>query len=339
MYIAISKQQQGENFSGSVRDFVQYLEKENGEKHPELQESFFDQYHDHISSEEVIAQIDSNTAKLNKKDPNFYSMVVSPSQSELKAINNDPEKLRQYVRALMKDYAGSFHRNEQVEVDAIKYYAKIEKERTFKGTDKEIQENQPYATKILKLKKDIRAIEKGESTGDIKRIIKEIDRLETDAPHKIDGQRIVRGMKKEGMQNHVHIILSHKNVTNTFKLSPLSQHKAAETILNGKTIKQGFNRDQFYKAAEQTFDRTFGYKRNFVETYKARNVLDKDPKQFFAMLAGLPTTEKQAAFKMLFKAGVHVPTIPTNKVQLAYKALMKLKRGVETAISSSSIGV
>ncbi|MFI1770592.1 MobB family relaxase [Thalassobellus citreus] len=339
MYIAISKQQQGENFSGSVRDFVNYLEKENQENNPELQDSFFDQYHDHISADEVITEIDSNTSKLNKKAPKFYSMVVSPSQKELKAINNDPEKLRLYVREMMKDYARSFHRNEQVEVDVIKYYAKIEKQRTFKGTDREIRENQPYATKILKLKKDIRAIENGESTGDIKRIKKEIDRLETDAPHKIDGKRIVRGMKKEGMQNHVHIIVSHKDVTNTFKLSPLSQHKAAETILNGKTIKQGFNRDQFYKAAEKTFDKTFHYKRNFVESYKARNILDKDPKRFLAMLAGLPTTEKQVAFKMLFKAGVNLPTIPTNKVQLAYKALMKLKRGVETAMNSGSIGV
>ncbi|SFZ89549.1 hypothetical protein SAMN05428642_101386 [Flaviramulus basaltis] len=339
MYIAISKQQQGDNFNGSVRDFVNYLDKENEAKHPDLQESFFDQYHDHISTEEVIAQIDANTAKLNKKDSKFYSMVVSPSQGELKAIKNDPDKLRQYVRALMADYAASFHRNKRIEVDAIKYYAIIEKERTFKGTDKEIRENQPYATKILKLKKDLRAIENGASKGPIKHLEKEIERLEREAPHKINGKRIVRGMNKEGMQNHVHIIVSHKDASNTSKLSPLSQHKGAETILNGKTIKQGFNRDAFFRAAEKTFDTTFGYKRNFVETYQARNVLDKDPKRFLAMLAGLPTSEKQAAFKLLFKAGVKLPTMPTNKVQLAYKALMKLKRGVESAISSGSIGV
>ncbi|RED44701.1 MobB family relaxase [Seonamhaeicola aphaedonensis] len=339
MYIAISKQHQGENFSGSVRDFVNYLEKENQEQNLEQQEYFFDQNNDRINAEEVITEIDSNTTKLNKKDPKFYSMVVSPSQSELKAINNDPEKLRQYVREIMKDYAASFYRNKTVTVNDIKYYAKIEKERTYKGTDREIRENQPYATKILELKKEMRHIEQGKSKGQIKTIKKEIERLERDAPHKINGKRIVRDMNKEGMQNHVHIIVSHKDVTNTFKLSPLSQHKEAETILNGKTIKQGFNRDKFYEAAEKTFDRTFNYKRNFMESYKARNVLDKDPKRFLAMLAGLPTTEKQAALKSLYKAGVKVATIPTNKVQLAYKALMKLKRGVETAISSGSIGI
>ncbi len=339
MYIAITKQHQGENFKGSVRDFVNYLEKENQDRNPGDQEHFFDQYNDRISAEEVIAQIDKNTTKLNKKDPKFYSIVVSPSKSELKAINNDPGKLREYTREIMKDYAASFYRDRKVSVDDIKYYAKIERERTFKGTDKEIRENQPYATKILELKKEVARIETGASKGNVKSIKKEIDRLEKDAPHKIDGKRIVRGMKKPGMQNHVHIIVSHKDVAGVSKLSPLSRHKAAETILNGRKQKQGFSRDAFYKAVETTFDKKFGYKRNFVETYKARNMLGKDPKQFLAMLAGLPTTEKQTAFKMLFNAGVKVPTIPTNKVQIAYKVLMKLKRGMESAISSGSIGV
>lgn len=339
MYITISKQRQGENFKGSVRDFVQYLEKENENKSPGEQEHFFDQYHDRIDTEEVIVGIDNNTAKLKKDEPKFYSIVVSPSQRELKAIDNDPEKLRGYVRELMKDYAASFHRNREVTVDDIKYYAMIERERTFKGTDREIRENQPFATKILELNNRIRAIGRGEAKGNIERIKKEIERLERDAPHKLDGRRIVRGMKKPGMQNHVHIIVSHKDTTNSFKLSPLAQQKAAETILNGKKVKQGFDRNKFYNAAEKTFDKKFNYKRNFVETYRARNVLDKDPKRFFSMLAGLPANEKQVAFKMLFKAGAKVPTVPVNKAQLAYKALMKLKRGVETAIDSGSIGI
>ncbi|GAL77292.1 mobilization protein B [Algibacter lectus] len=153
MYIAITKQHQGENFKGSVRDFVKYLEKENEDRSPEQQEHFFNQYNDRISAEEVITEIDGNTKKLSKKDPKFYSIVVSPSKSELKVINNDPEKLREYVRELMKDYAASFHRDKKITVDDIKYYAKIERERTFKGTDKEIKENQPMLQKYWSLRK------------------------------------------------------------------------------------------------------------------------------------------------------------------------------------------
>ncbi len=65
----------------------------------------------------------------------------------------------------------------------------------------------------------------------------------------------------------------------------------------------------------------------------------KNPKQFFATLVGLPTSEKQMAFKLLHTAGIHIPNIPTNKVQLAYKAFMKLKKGVGKAINSGSIGI
>jgi hypothetical protein len=88
-----------------------------------------------------------------------------------------------------------------------------------------------------------------------------------------------------------------------------------------------------------TFDKKFGYKRNFVETYHARNLLDKDPKRFFSALLGLPTNERQAAKQLLFKAGVKVPTIPTNKAQLAYKAMMQLKKGIGKALESGSIGI
>jgi len=57
------------------------------------------------------------------------------------------------------------------------------------------------------------------------------------------------------------------------------------------------------------------------------------------MLIGLPISERQTAFKLLHKSGVHVPTIPTNTVQLAFKAFVKLKKGVEKAMNSGSIGI
>jgi hypothetical protein len=67
--------------------------------------------------------------------------------------------------------------------------------------------------------------------------------------------------------------------------------------------------------------------------------LDKDPKRYFSALLGLPTNEQQAARQLLFKAGVKVPTIPVNKAQLAYKAMMQLKKGIGKALESGSIGI
>jgi len=99
-------------------------------------EHFFNQYGDEFSAEEVVKDIDGNGAKLKKKEPKFYSITVSPSKYELNRLQNSSEDLKKYTRELMKDYLQSFNREingRPVTIDDIKYYAKIEHQRTFKG--------------------------------------------------------------------------------------------------------------------------------------------------------------------------------------------------------------
>ncbi|MCR9228375.1 MAG: DUF5712 family protein [Flavobacteriaceae bacterium] len=342
MYVTITKQNMEGKHSQSVADFVAYLEKENEGKTISDMEHFFNQYEEEISSTEVIQEIDGNTAKLKKIEPKFYSITINPSANELKRLQDHSEELKQYTRELMKEYAKSFNREidgRAVSVDDIKYYAKIEHQRTFKGTDKQIQENQPYATKILELKNEIRKIERGELEGNIKQLQKKITQLEKDAPHQLNGKRIVRGMPKEGSQSHIHIIVSRKDMSNKYSLSPGSKYRASEVMFKGKKVQRGFDRDKFFKASEKTFDKLFQYKRNYVETYTARKAFLKDPKLYFSMLSGLPANEKATAYKLLAKSGVPLMNIPTNQVQLALKALNKLKKGIDKAIQSGSIGI
>ena len=344
MYITITAQSLNGNFGQSAAAFVDYLEKENeGKPMPEL-EHFFDQHHNEISAEQVIKEIDSNTAKLKKTEPKFYSITLNPSQRELKAIGDSPEALKQYTREAMKAYAKAFNREidgKPVSVDDIKYYAKVERQRTFKGSDKEIQENQPYATKILELKQQMRSIQRGKSKGNIKSMQKTIDRLEREAPYQLHGKRIVRDMPKPGPQSHIHIIVSRKDASNRYSLSPGSKYKASEVEMNGKTVKRGFNRDAFYRNAEKTFDTLFKYKRNYVESYTARKTFLKDPKGYFSAITKLPTNERTMAFKLLQKTGVNTSllSIPTNKLQLTMKAINTLKKGIGKAIESGSIGI
>ncbi|WP_428740181.1 MobB family relaxase [Tenacibaculum sp.] len=341
MYISITKQHLDTTFSQSSGDFVDYLEKENNDKAPELQEHFFDQHHDHVSPKHVVKDIDGNTAKLRKTEPKFYSLTINPSQRELKHIGNDPDKLRQYVRDLMKDYANAFYRDSPVSVESIKYYAKIEYERLYKGFDKEIKENQPFRAKIVKLEHDLVKIRSGELQGNSQDIKKVIEQLKADAPHRLNGKMIEQGMKKQGLQTHVHVIVSRKDVTNTLSLSPGSSHKASEVILNGSPVKRGFDRDGFFEKAEKTFDSLFKYERNFVESYSAHKMYKKDTYKFYAHLMALPVNEKSAAFKIMGKSGMHVPdlNIPTNQVQLALKAFKQLKRTIDIAKDASSIGI
>jgi hypothetical protein len=342
MYITITAQKLGGNYSQSSADFVDYLEKESQSLEQEDMEHFFNQYGDEIDAKEVVKEIDGNTAKLKNREPKFYSITVSPSQSELRRLQNNSEDLKKYTRAIMNDYATSFHREingKPIIVDDIKYFAKIEHQRTFKGTDKQVRKNQPFATKILELKNDIRKIESQQSEGDIKQMKTQIAKLEADAPHQQNGKRIVQGMQKDSNQSHIHIIVSRKDASNSVSLSPGSKHKASEVEMHGKIVKRGFDRDSFFTKAESTFDKTFGYKRNYAESYKSKKDFIKNPKLYFTTLLGLPASEKAIAFKILAKSGVPMVSIPTNKVQLALKTIRYLKQGVQVAIKSGSIGI
>ena len=350
MYITITPQKLGASYSKSSADFVDYLEKENqalegvsASESSENIELFFNQYEDDISASQVIKAIDKNTAKLKKKEPRFYSITVNPSKYELRRLQHNSKDLKKFTRELMKDYVKSFNREingRPINIDDIKYYAKIEHRRAFKGTDKQVKENQPFATKILQLKTDIRKVERGEITGNIKNMQRKINQLERQAPHRQNDQRIVQGMQKDGNQSHIHIIVSRKDASNRFSLSPGSKYKASEVSMRGKQVKRGFDRDQFFKNAEKTFDQTFGYQRNFVETYKARKQFIKNPKTYFASLTGLPTNEKTIAFKILKETGIPMlPRIPVSQSQLALKLFHKLRKGVDIAVKSSSIGI
>ncbi len=344
MYITITPQKLGDNHAKSVADFVSYLEKENEGKSIDELEHFFNQYGEEISSNEVIKEIDGNTSKLKKTEPKFYSITVNPSQYELKRLQNHSEELKRYTREVMKEYAKAFNREIDglpITVDDIKYYAKIEHQRTYKGTDKAIKENAPFHGKIVRLKNEIQQIERGELKGSVKKKQKQIKQLEKDVPHQLNGKMILQGMAKEGSQSHIHIIVSRKDMSNKYSLSPGSKYKASEVVMNGKTVKRGFNRDEFFATSEKTFDKLFDYKRNYVETYTARKVFIKNPKQYFASIMGLPTNQRTVAFKLLGKTGMNTSllSIPTNKVQLVLKAIKQLKRGVDVAIKSSSIGI
>ncbi|RLD60971.1 MAG: mobilization protein [Bacteroidetes bacterium] len=344
MYITITPQKLTGNYTQSAGDFVAYLEKENDGKAADAIEHFFNQYGEEISSNEVIQEIDNNTSKLKKTEPKFYSITVNPSKYELQQLTNHSQELKRYTREIMKDYASAFHREingRTINVDDIKYYAKIEHERTYKGTDKMIRENAPYHGKIVRLKHEIQQIKTGEIAGSIKRKYQQIAQLKREAPHKVNGELIKQGMPKQGSQAHVHIIMSRKDISNRYSLSPGSKYKASETVFNGKQVKRGFNRELFYEKAEKTFDKTFNYDRNFVETFQARKTFIKDPEKYFASLMGLPTNQKAMAFQLLGKTGMNntLINIPTNKVQLALKVVRRIKRTMSTAIQSSSIGI
>lgn len=340
MYITISPQKLGDKFSISARDFITYLEKENRHKSPGEKAFFFNQFEDQVTDREVVEAIDANTAKLKKTEAHYYSITVNPSRRELQHIQKHPQALQEYTRALMREYAASFHREidgRPVELKDILFFAKIEHRRYFSSRDREIKENTPSLKRLAKLRHDLVKIRKGELSADKKIIEKEIHQLLEKMPHKFQNRPIEEGMAKPGLQTHVHIIVSRKDSSNRFSLSPGSKYRTSEIEMHGKLIKRGFERDRFFQKAEQTFDRMFHYQRNFVEEYQSRKALQRNPAHFYRQLMTLPLGQRKEALGLLQKAGVLVPAAKYTPAQVKM-ALKQLQKAIRVGLNASSIG-
>ena len=68
---------------------------------------------------------------------------------------------------------------------------------------------------------------------------------------------------------HVHVIVSRKDVTNRFKLSPMTNHRGGSSGV----IKRGFDRDSFYRECEKIFDKTTGFDRSLEKSYDYFNTM------------------------------------------------------------------
>ncbi|PCH66647.1 MAG: hypothetical protein COC01_07585 [Bacteroidetes bacterium] len=221
---------------GSSRVVVNYLSKEDQELGAD-KEMFFNRDKDMISAGEVVEDIDGNTAKLGKGDAKFYTLAISPDDNELSHLGKTPtggtgqaragqsRGLKEYTKTVMDEYAKNFNRD--LSGKDIKWYAKLEYNRYYKGKDREVRAG-------------------GAKQGDL----------------------------KPGNNMHVHVIISRKDMSNSKKLSPLANEKGGNnSILNGRKVQRGFNRDQFKERTEKAFDGQFNYSRNIQESYRYFNTM------------------------------------------------------------------
>ncbi|GAB3791032.1 DUF5712 family protein [Spirosoma horti] len=136
-HINVTSSSSGSN-TGSCGQLVDYLEKENKLKPEHQAELWFNQGRDDLRPYEVRQGIDSNTAKLKQSEAKFYLVNISPSQKELQHIGNDPQKLKEYARGVMAEYAANFQKG--LGPDDVKWYGKVEYNRDYKWTDPEVKQ-------------------------------------------------------------------------------------------------------------------------------------------------------------------------------------------------------
>ena len=103
---------------------------------------YFSQDRDGVDKEQVVLSIDSNVKGLKKEDSKFYSLIISPSASELAHIGSDEEKLKQYTRQVMENYAANFNLpdGKKLEGKDLVWYGIIHREREYSGTDIQVKE-------------------------------------------------------------------------------------------------------------------------------------------------------------------------------------------------------
>lgn len=229
----------GDNKGSSAR-LVNYLEKENDKKEAINHEYFFSADRDKCNKYEVISQIDNNAKGqgLEKKDDRFYSIIISPSKNELAHIGDDSQKLKDYTRDVMKNYASGFNNskgeNRGVQSEDLVWYAKIETERKYNSDSPEVKSG---VSKNGELKE-----------GDQRHIHIIVSRCEA------RNNRYVFETNKENVKEK------------TTQLSPMVKNR------------QIFCRDDFYRNNEQSFDTKFTYQRTKEESYDYCNALKNGTK-------------------------------------------------------------
>ena len=127
---------------GSCARLVRYLQHEAREKGEGA--LFFNEEGEAVSAEEVQQRIDYNVKGLRKTESKFIALVLSPGPAELQHIHNEPDRLRQFTRKAMRNYAANFQLKggKGIEGKDLLWFAAIHQNRTYKGNAPEVKEGQ-----------------------------------------------------------------------------------------------------------------------------------------------------------------------------------------------------
>ena len=372
MYVKIHTPQAHSANKGSSKDLIDYLEKENAGIEATDQEYFFSHHDDRVSPFKVQDILDHNNKGLKANDSKFFMLTVNPSQDELAHIANDPAKLKDYTRDVMDQYAKDMNRmvnDRPLTGDDLVYFAKLEKNRIYKQEDrtplKEVfkaaangeLKKQNFSTEKSfsgnttqdafkhnsEIRKQITALKVNESIPQNQRD-KQIDKLSRGYLRNSEGRVILPGNKRDGLQTHVHVIVSRKDQSQSVSMSPLANSRGSKNKLNGKEVKIGFHREKFVDKAETIFDKKFGYERTLENSFQFKHGKIHDPEKYAKAVLNQPLNAEAVAKQVLSKAMqdpitqklLYAPKTPKEVVQKLEKQAIK---AIATAIKANPAGL
>lgn len=225
----------------SCRDLVNYLGKENDGKGLLNQEQFFSQTNNSVESQYVISSIDNNKKGLKDRDAKFFMITINPSERELK-----------HLLKISTNGKNIGHVSELTPGELEKYTNLI------KNYARQTMDDYARAFNRDLTGKDLVYFGKVEQERHFKGTDTEVK----------EGKAL-SGELKPGLQTHVHIVVSRKDVEQKHSLSPLANSRGSNKHkLNGKSIKVGFDRDTFVKGCESQFDKMYQYQRKVENSYE-----------------------------------------------------------------------
>ena len=233
---APNKMKGGDN-KGSSSNLVNYLEKENEGKDDHHQQQFFNHSEDKITADQAQSLIDGNNKNIGKDEAKYYMLSINPSHKEqqhlieritgkkVESINElthtEKERVfvevKRYSNEVMGEYARNFGRENVSSEKDLVYVSKIEENRTYKHFAPEVKHN----SKIRIEQSKLRLLKENVSMGEARKIDSKIKELEAQLKRTSSGKEIGKGTPKEGLNLHVHVVVSRNNVLQNTKLSPL----------------------------------------------------------------------------------------------------------------------
>ncbi|GAB3277119.1 hypothetical protein GCM10027347_50940 [Larkinella harenae] len=128
---------------GSCARLVNYFEHEAKEANGKETFYFSDEMH-FLNRDTVVREIDNNVKGLKADDTKFVSLVLCPSEDELKHIKNDLDKLKEFTRTVMDHYAKNFilKDGQQLSGKDLVWYGIVHQTRKYRWDDKDVRSGQ-----------------------------------------------------------------------------------------------------------------------------------------------------------------------------------------------------
>jgi len=269
------------NNKGSCNKLAEYLEKENSEiskmidsaefsSHIDLlktmKQGFFSHNQTDCSFFEVVDAIDNNIKKLGKNDAKFFAPTINFSKNEQRhliekitkrkdvesVLDLTPKEFSLYNKAII-DYAREVMNNYAANFNRQDKGLKDGSDLVYFGRVEHFRKHKGFDSEV----------KNGEAkTGDF----------------------------KSGLQSHVHIIVSRKDITQKMKLDPTVKDKKTQRKIGGNAYTVGFSRNAWINLNEQAFNRLFNYQRPALEMFEVQKTIKNgSPSAIDLILKNNPT--------------------------------------------------